>query len=89
MDAAQIKRVTATGDVTTVTSYLRSVVLTAGADAASATVRSGGSGGTVVLVIKAGIGLTESAVLGAAAACPGGIHVTVTGTTPDVSLVYS
>lgn len=89
MDATQIKRVTATGDVTTVTSYLRSVVLTAGVDAASATIRAGGAGGAVLLVVKAAIGLTQSVNLGSAAAFPGGIHVTVGGTTPDVSLVYS
>lgn len=88
MDVAQIKRVTATGDVTTDTSYLHSVTLTAGADAASVTVRSGGSGGTVVLVVKAAIGITVSVPLGAAAACPDGIHATVTGTTPDVTFVY-
>ena len=89
MDVAQIKRVTATGDVTTATAYLHSVTLTAGADAASVTVRAGGAAGTVVLVVKAGIGLTVAVPLGAAASCPGGIHVTVTGTTPDVSLVYA
>jgi hypothetical protein len=93
MDVAQIKRVNATGDVTTVTSYLRSATLTAGADNATATIRSGGVGGTVVLVLKApspsAVGETVTVDLGGAACCPGGIHVTVAGTTPDVTLVYS
>lgn len=89
MDTAQIKRVTATGDVTTATSYLRSVTVTAGVDAATATVRAGGAAGTVLLVVKAAIGATESVNLGADAQFAGGIHVTVGGTTPDISLVYS
>ena len=55
MNVANIARVTATGDVTTSDSYLRSVVLTSGAAAAAVlTVRVGGSGGTVVLTLRTG-----------------------------------
>lgn len=89
MNPSSIKRVTATGDVTTVTSYLRAVVLTAGADAATATVRAGGASGTVVLVVKAAIATTVPSGDLHDALCAGGIHVTVGGTTPDVTFVYA
>ena len=88
MNTSQIKRATATGDITTDDAHLRAVVLTAGADAATATVRAGGSSGTVVLVLKAAINTTASATDLHDAFCAGGIHLTVGGTTPDVTFVY-
>lgn len=87
--ASQISHVTATGDITTRDAYLRSVVLTGGADAATVTIRAGGDSGTVVLAVGAGAGETAAADLHDAF-CGGGIHVTVdTGTTPDVTVVYA
>lgn len=88
MRGSAITRVTATGDITTSDAYLRGVVVTAGADAATATVRAGGSGGTVVAVVKAAIGATVSVDLHDAQ-CGGGIHVTVGGTTPDISVIHA
>lgn len=86
--ASQISHVTATDDITTRDSYLRAVVLTGGIDAAAVTVRAGGSGGTIVLVVGAGAGETAAPDLHDAF-CGGGIHVTVdSGTTPDVTVVH-
>jgi hypothetical protein len=39
---SQIKQVSATGDVTTRSAFLRAVTLTAGSDAATLTVKAGG-----------------------------------------------
>ncbi len=88
MSAAAIKQVSATGDIVTRDAILHSVVVTAGADAASATVRAGGSGGTVVLTVKAATGLTAATGELGRAQCPGGIHVTASGTSPAITVVY-
>jgi hypothetical protein len=89
MKAAQSKVVTATGDITTADAYLRGVVLTAAADAATVTVKRGGSSGVNVLVLAAAIGTSASAHFTADVDCPDGIHVAVTGTTPSVSVIYA
>ena len=88
MKTSAALRVTATGDITTRRAVLRGVVLTGGADAASATVRTGGGSGTVLAVVKAAINTTASVQVDDIE-CPGGIHVTVTGTTPDVTVIYA
>lgn len=87
MNTSNIKQVSATGDVTTVDTYLRSVVLTAGSDAATATVKAGGSGGTTILTVKAALNTTESVPL-PDVYCADGVHVTVAGTGPVVSFCY-
>jgi hypothetical protein len=89
MKAAQSKVVSATGDITTADAYLRGVVIAAGADAATCTIKRGGSGGVNVLVLAAAIGTTASAMFTADIDCPDGIHVAVTGTTPSVSVIYA
>ncbi len=81
-------RVTATGDIVGFTAYLRGVSLTAGSDAATATVRAGGSGGTVILTLKAAASSTIFAPI-SNVQCSSGIHVTLTGTGPESSVVYS
>lgn len=86
--SSAIKHVTATGDIVTHDALLRAVVVTAGSDAASATVKAGGSGGTTVLVVKAAAGTTGSTGDLGGAQCPGGIHVTATGTSPAITVVY-
>lgn len=86
--ATMIKAVSATGDITTATAYLRSAVLTAGSDAATAVVRAGGSGGTVVLTLRAAANTTASTPDLGRALCGSGIHVTLTGTGPAFSAIY-
>lgn len=88
MSASAIKQVAATGDIVTRDAILQAVVVTAGADAASAVIRAGGSGGTVVLTVKAATGTTASSGYLGRAQCPDGIHVTATGTSPAITVVY-
>jgi hypothetical protein len=88
VSATQIKAVAATGDITTANAYLRSVVLTGGSDAATVVVRAGGSGGTVILTLKAATATTAPPAVFGRAYCGSGIHVTVTGTAPAVTVEY-
>ena len=62
---------------------LYSVHIKAGADAATAVFRTGGSGGTVIAAVGAGIGATGSHTFAGFIAYSD-LHVTVTGTTPNV-----
>lgn len=87
---SRLKELSATGNVAgTDTIYLHSVVLTAGADAASLVVRDGGSGGTVVLTLKAPAAGTvtwrgsdsDGVQLNTA-------HATFTGTSPVADFEY-
>ncbi len=87
MKSSNIKSVAATGDIVTVSSVLREVVLSANSDAASAVVRAGGSGGTVILTLRALTGTTAFAHL-SDVLCSGGIHVTITGTSPACAVTY-
>lgn len=86
--ASNIKQLTATADVTTVTTYLRTVVLTGGSDAATLTVKAGGSGGTTILVVKAAASTTAPPVELHDTFCAGGVHATLTGTAPSATFVY-
>lgn len=88
-DTSQIAQVSATGDVTTATSHLRAVTLTAGSDQATATVRRGGSGGTVVLTLKAAANTTASSGPLYDGHCDDGIHVTLAGTGPVATVVHT
>lgn len=87
---SRLKSVTATGDVTTVTSHLHSVVLTAGSDAATLVVKEGGSGGTTILTLAAATGDTVAWHAGDSdgVQCTGGIHATTTGTGEAASFEY-
>jgi len=58
---------------------LRGVVLTGGSDAATATIKRNGSGGTVVLTLKAAIGVTVAVPLCMMIQDP---YLTLTGTGP-------
>ena len=89
MSGANIKNVSATGDITTSDGHLYAVVLTGGSDAAVLTVKAGGSGGTTILVLKAATATTAAAPLNAAVYCDGGIHATLTGTAPNAAFVYA
>lgn len=86
--ATTIKAATATGDITTLTAYLRSVVLTAGSDAASVVVKAGGSSGTTILTLKAAANTSAATPDLGRVHCGSGIHVTTTGTSPAVSVIY-
>lgn len=86
--ASIIKEVTATGDVTTSQTYLKAVSLTGGTDAATLTVKRGGSGGTTVLVVKAAANTTASVPNLHEADCAGGVHATLAGTSPSATFVY-
>lgn len=87
MRRAAIAHVDASADITTVTTFLKGVVLTGGSDAAVLTVKAGGSGGTTVLVLKAAANTTVSANLHNAQ-CTGGVHATITGTAPAATFIY-
>ena len=90
MDPSNIVRRTATGDITTATSYLRGVTLTCAAAAASVVVRAGGASGTIVLTLATPATSPTTVVSGdlSGAFCSGGIHVTLTGAGAEVSVVY-
>lgn len=60
---------------------LLSVQLCAGADAATATFRDGGSGGTIIAKLGAGVGLSASHTFNNGVPYKD-LHLTVTGTTP-------
>jgi hypothetical protein len=68
--------------------FLRSVSITASSDAATATVRAGGSSGTVILALAAATGTTASVDM-SDTYCAGGIHVTVSGTSPSATTVFT
>lgn len=87
METSQISEVSATGDVTTVGTYLRAATLTAGSDAATLTVTAGGSAGTTVLTLKAAADTSVVADLHGAY-CAGGVHADLSGTGPVATLVY-
>lgn len=76
---------TATATAEAGAGYLLSAGLCAGADAATITVRTGGSGGTVLCKLGAGIGLSQQRVF--VSGVPyADLHVTITGTTPQWDL---
>lgn len=73
---------TATGTADSGSGYLLSAGMCAGADAATVTIRTGGSVGTVLCKLGAGAGLSDSRQF--ASGVPySNLHVTVTGTTPQ------
>lgn len=91
MPTSSILRRTTTGDVTTGGTYLRAVILSPGSDAASVTVKAGGSGGTTILTLSAPSSTTGATVSSGnlfGAYCAGGVHVTLSGTGPSVTVIY-
>lgn len=86
---ANIGYATATGDITTQMSFVRSVVLTAGSGATgTVVVKAGGSSGTTLLALSAVQATSISADL-CGAAFEGGVHVTLSGAGASVSVVYT
>lgn len=88
MSDAAIKAVSATGDITTADAYLHCAVLSGGSDAATAVIRAGGSGGVIVLTLKAATATTVSTGEIGPAFCENGIHVTLTGTGPAFTATF-
>ena len=78
--ASTLTHVTATGDITTASAILKSVAATGSGAAGTAVVRRGGSGGTIVVTLKAlsGDTVTWTAADPDGVLCADGIHVTVT-----------
>lgn len=89
MDTSNVKQVAATADITTVSTVLRAVSLTGGSDAATLTVKAGGSSGTTIAVIKAAAATTAPQLQFHDTLCSGGIHATLTGTAPSATFVYA
>jgi copper(I)-binding protein len=88
MRTSQIKQLAATADVTTADAYLKAVSLTGGSDAATLTVKAGGSSGTTILVVKVAASTTVAVPDLHDAYCADGIHATFTGTAPSATFVY-
>ena len=61
--------------------------LTAGVDAATAVVRTGGATGTIIAAISAAIGTTQPVSYPAGLYFSDGVHVTLTGTAPAFDTV--
>lgn len=89
MESYNVKQLAATADVTTVSTHLRGVSLTGGSDAATLTVKAGGSSGTVIAVLKAAAATTTPQWDFHDALCVDGIHATFTGTAPSATFIYA
>jgi hypothetical protein len=89
LEAGRVKRRTTTGVVDGVSGtagvIFSTVRLVAGVDAATCVVREGGSGGTILATLKAAIEGTDEWRPGRSWA-EGELHVTLTGTAPEVSV---
>lgn len=82
---------TTTGDFVAqgTSTNLFSISIAAGADVATAIFRTGGAAGTVVGALSAAIGATASHSFTGLNQCHDGLHVTITGTTPNVIAEFS
>jgi len=81
--------VTAAAAVKTGSTGLYAVTLAGAADAATCTIYDNTAGsGTVVVKLRAGIGVTVCWSPAKPVAMGKGIYVALTGTTPDVSVAY-
>lgn len=89
-DSSIIVQATGTGDITTQSAFLRSVVLTAGSGATgTVVVRAGGSGGTIVLSLSAVANTSTPSGDLHDALCKDGIHVTMGGAGSVATVVYA
>ena len=87
--AAASKALTASGLVKNRPGQLIAVLLAAGADVASVTIYDNSAGsGNKLAVLKAGIGETVSFCPAIPVVAGGGLYATITGTSPDVVVVY-
>lgn len=83
--------VTATGDVVArgTSKIVYSIHLAAAADDATVVVRTGGAAGTIRAVLSSLAETGSGLVFGGLNLFADGIHVTVTGTTPNVTVEHS
>lgn len=88
MNTSNIKQLSATGDVTTVDTHLRSVVLTAAAATSTVVVKAGGSSGTTILSLSA-VANTSVQVPLPDVFCKAGVHATLAGASAVASFVYA
>lgn len=87
---AASKALTASGAVKDRPGMLAAVLLTAGEDAASVTIYDNTAGsGTKLAVLKAGSGATVSFTPAVPVVAGVGLYATISGTTPDVVVVYA
>ncbi len=64
------------------------IILTGGADAASVSLKSGGTGGTVIIpAIKAAINTTVSVMFPVPISFTAGVYGTITGTAPNATVI--
>lgn len=87
---AEPKNITSSGDVAARGDSYKvfGIILTGGADVASASLKSGGTGGTVLIPpIKAGIAETVSVMFPVPIAFTDGVYGTITGTTPNLTVL--
>lgn len=82
-------QITATGDIYAQgkQGLVTSFVLTAGVDAATAEIKDGGSGGTIVASISAALGTSQQVEYPAGMWFSDGLYVTLTGTSPTLDVV--
>lgn len=88
---ARQTELSATGDVTTGSRHVKSVVLTGGSDAATVVLKAGGASGTTQLTLKAAANTSVVWLSGDpdGAFYADGIHATLTGTGPVVDVEYA
>ncbi len=77
---------TATGVIDEGSGILYSVGVCAGVDAATVVVRTGGAGGTIICKLGVAAGLSAQRTFVCGVAYNADLHVTVTGTTPQVDV---
>ena len=84
LETVTVYNATADATLHSGTGLFKGACLLAGANAATAVIRTGGSGGTVIASLGAGIGLSATFVPDFAIPYSD-LHVTITGTTPKLT----
>ena len=85
---ARYAHVTASGAVTTAPVSLVAVLLTGGSDAAQAVIREGSATGPVVLTLQATAGESVAFTPAVPVVLMRGLYVELSGTSPEVTVVY-
>jgi hypothetical protein len=85
MGGSRLVNITATGDITAagVNGEVYSITLAAGSDTATAVVRDGGSGGTIIAKLSAVANTQATYTLVKGHHYTNGLHATLTGTSPS------
>lgn len=87
---ATLAQRTSNGEIATASTpyQVYAVVLTGGSDAATVTLKTGGSGGTTLLTLAAAAGVSVPMQFPNGVTFHRGIYATLTGTGPSVSVAY-